>query len=62
MVKTATIIAMTAVIVAGLGHAAMTAAADEHKQGRPAFEHVHSLAFDAAGRSLWLGAQWNAVR
>jgi photosystem II stability/assembly factor-like uncharacterized protein len=28
----------------------------------PAFEHVHALAFDAAGRALWLGAHTGLYR
>jgi len=28
----------------------------------PAFEHVHALAFDAAGRTLWLGAHTGLYR
>lgn len=28
----------------------------------PAFEHVHTLAFDAAGRALWLGAHAGLYR
>lgn len=29
---------------------------------QPAFEHVHALAFDAAGRVLWLGAHTGLYR
>lgn len=29
---------------------------------RPSFEHVHALAFDAAGRTLWLGAHTGLYR
>src|SRR5260370_9674123 len=28
----------------------------QESRGRSAFGHVHALAFDAAGRTLWLGA------
>lgn len=30
--------------------------------GRPAFEHVHALALDAGGRTLWLGAHTGLFR
>ncbi|HEV8439518.1 MAG TPA: YCF48-related protein [Methylomirabilota bacterium] len=32
------------------------------QESRPAFEHVHALAFDAAGRTLWLGAHAGLFR
>jgi photosystem II stability/assembly factor-like uncharacterized protein len=33
-----------------------TVASAQPDASRPSFEHVHALAFDAAGRTLWLGA------
>lgn len=62
MVKTAAIAVMIAVVVAELDPLATPAAADERRQDRPAFEQVHSLAFGAAGRSLWLGADAGLFR
>ena len=38
------------------------ATAGESGAGGPAFEHVHALAFDAAGRTLWLGAHSGLYR
>lgn len=38
------------------------AAAQESSAAKPAFEHVHALAFDAAGRTLWLGAHSGLYR
>lgn len=37
-------------------------AAGESRAEPPAFEHVHALAFDAAGRVLWLGAHTGLYR
>lgn len=62
MAKTVTIIAAVLVIVSAYGLAPVTAAADELQQGRAAFQHVHALAFDAAARSLWLGAHTGLFR
>ena len=41
-------------VVVGLAAAAVATAKPGVSQ--PVFEHVHALAFDAAGRTLWLGA------
>lgn len=37
-------------------------AAGESRAQLPAFEHIHALAFDAAGRVLWLGAHTGLYR
>lgn len=53
--------AVTAVLVAALmvvGGVGVGKAAEKS----PAFEHVHTLAFDAAGRALWLGAHAGLYR
>src|SRR5260370_20701382 len=34
----------------------------QESRGRSAFGHVHALAFDAAGRTLWLGAHTGLFR
>ncbi len=41
---------------------APAAASAEPLTSQPAFEHVHSLALDAAGRTLWLGAHTGLYR
>ena len=38
------------------------AGAGEPGAAKPAFEHVHALAFDAAGQALWLGAHSGLYR
>lgn len=40
----------------------LTAATAQPGPSRPSFEHVHALAFDAAGRTLWLGAHTGLYR
>ena len=62
MTKIVTSIVALVVFPIALGHAAVAAAAGGAQNGRPAFEHVHSLAFDAGGRSLWLGAHTGLFR
>ena len=62
MAKTVMIIAGVVAVVAAHGHATVTAAAKEVHQSPAAFEHVHALALDAAGRSLWLGAHAGLFR
>ena len=62
MAKTIATVAALAVIVATLGPAAVAAAADGTREPGTAFEHVHGLALDAAGRSLWLGAHTGLFR
>ena len=39
-----------------------TAAVAQPVASRESFEHVHALAFDAAGRTLWLGAHTGLYR
>lgn len=41
---------------------APAAASAEPGASQPTFEHVHTLAFDAAGRTLWLGAHTGLYR
>ena len=62
MTTTVKSIAALALVWVAFGHAAVTNAAEERLPSRPAFEHVHALAFDAAGRSLWLGAHAGLFR
>jgi len=58
MTRRLTIIAAVAAVVAAYS----SARAEEIHQGPEAFEHVHALAFDAAARSLWLGAHAGLFR
>lgn len=62
MAKTVTIIAAALAALTAFGQPAATAAAEGGQQGRSAFQHVHALAFDAAARSLWLGAHVGLFR
>ena len=41
---------------------APTPASAQPGASQPTFEHVHALAFDAAGRTLWLGAHTGLYR
>ena len=50
------------VAVAGPGAAAGAAGPQAKTAGTPAFEHVHALAVDAAGQTLWLGAHTGLFR
>ncbi len=59
MARTVTIIAAVVIVVAAYGHAGV---AEQVHQDPAAFEHVHALAFDAAARSLWLGAHAGLFR
>ncbi len=38
------------------------ALAQDSSAAKPAFEHVHALAFDAGGRALWLGTHTGLFR
>jgi photosystem II stability/assembly factor-like uncharacterized protein len=51
-------------LLAALPLALLSAAPASPEAGAPtpAFEHVHALAFDAAGRALWLGAHTGLYR
>src|SRR5713101_5891564 len=60
MAKTITTLAAVVVMVATFGPVAY--AADAPPEPGAAFEHVHGLALDAAGRSLWLGAHTGLFR
>lgn len=52
-----------ALVLALLIAAPGAASAAQSEQGAaPSFEHVHALAFDAAGRALWLGAHAGLFR
>ena len=62
MAKILKLIVSTGVIVAAYAHGAAAARAGETQSARPAFEHVHALAFDAGGRSVWLGAHTGLYR
>ena len=62
MARTIAIIASVAILVAGYGTAAVSDAAEAGHHGTTVFEHVHALAFDAAARSLWLGAHAGLFR
>jgi len=62
MAKILKLIVSTGVIVAAYAHGAAAARAGETQSARPAFEHVHALAFDAGGRSVWLGAHTGLFR
>lgn len=55
------IIAAVMVMTVGYGPV-MVSAADAPHAGATAFEHVHALAFDAGGSSLWLGAHTGLFR
>ncbi len=52
--------------LAALGFASLlldpASATGQSPAGRPDFEHVHALALDAAGRTLWLGAHSGLYR
>ena len=62
MARTIAIIAGVIILVAGHGPAAVSDAAEAGHHGATTFEHVHALTFDAAARSLWLGAHAGLFR
>ena len=62
MGKAVAIVAAMMVVVASSGHAAEVEAAKGVHRGAGVFQHVHALAFDAAARSLWLGAHAGLFR
>jgi photosystem II stability/assembly factor-like uncharacterized protein len=62
MAKIVKLIVGVAAIGAAHAHPAVVVAAEGDRHAGPAFEHVHALAFDAAGRSLWLGAHAGLFR
>ncbi|MGH8702900.1 MAG: WD40/YVTN/BNR-like repeat-containing protein, partial [Burkholderiales bacterium] len=62
MARTIAIIAGVIILVAGYGPAAVSEAAEAGHHGTTVFEHVHALTFDAAARSLWLGAHAGLFR
>lgn len=63
MAHTIRIVAVAAIAtVAAYGQASVAASAEKTHQGAAAVGHVHALAFDAAARSLWLGAHAGLFR
>jgi len=62
MAKIVKLIVAACVVVAAHAYGAMAAPAEESPSVRPAFEHVHALAFDTGGRTVWLGAHTGFFR
>ena len=62
MARMITILAAVAVIVAGYGPATLSEAGGAIHADAGRFEHVHAVAFDAGGHSLWLGAHTGLFR
>jgi photosystem II stability/assembly factor-like uncharacterized protein len=56
------LIGVTTAALLALIVATAAPASGEPGAAKPAFEHVHGLAFDAAGQSLWLGAHRGLYR
>src|SRR6058998_1626295 len=59
------VIISAAVVIVGLGaygFATVSEGGEATHPRAPVFEHVHALAFDATGRSLWLGAHTGLYR
>src|SRR5712691_3899183 len=61
MERVIAIIAAVMVMAGGYGPATVSAADAPHAPGT-SFEHVHALAFDSGGSSLWLGAHTGLFR
>ena len=62
MTRTSGAVAAVVLVATALGLATRSEAAEPTRPGATAFEHVHALVFDAAGRSLWLGAHAGLFR
>lgn len=62
MAKIVKLIVTASVVVAPYAHGPTAAPAAAIQSTNSTFEHVHALAFDAAGRSVWLGAHTGLFR
>jgi photosystem II stability/assembly factor-like uncharacterized protein len=62
MTRIVTLIVAAGVVVAAHGPGVTAATAEETQNVRPAFEHVHALAFDIEARTVWLGAHTGLFR
>ena len=62
MTRIVTLIVAAGVVVGAYAPGVASATAEETQNARPAFEHVHALAFDIGARTIWLGAHTGLFR
>ena len=62
MTRIVTLIVAACVVVVAHAPGVTAATAEETQNARPAFEHVHALAFDIEARTVWLGAHTGLFR